>query len=109
MGAYFVKENMLSKEKNTGDKDSLRAFISNVMDYLYNDVTKFNHGLLFDNGVKTYDGLYETMTECGSVISKGVDDSTVGAGKDLFESVFTKEVIDELFDQDVNNEQGTQD
>lgn len=109
MGAYFVKENMLSKEKNTGDKDSLRAFISNVMDYLYNDVTKFNHGLLFDNGVKTYDGLYETMTECGSVISKGVDDSTVGAGKDLFESVFTKEVIDELFGQDVNNEQGTQD
>lgn len=109
MGAYFVKENMLSKEKNKGDKDSLRAFISNVMDYLYNDVTKFNHGLLFDNGVKTYDGLYETMTECGSVISKGVDDSTVGAGKDLFESVFTKEVIDELFGQDVNNEQGTQD
>lgn len=109
MGAYFVKENMLSKEKNTGDKDSLRAFISNVMDYLYNDVTKFNHGLLFDNGVKTYDGLYETMTEYGSVISKGVDDSTVGAGKGLFESVFTKEVIAELFGQDVNNEQGTQD
>ena len=109
MGAYFVKENMLSKEKNTGDKDSLRAFISNVMDYLYNDVTKFNHGLLFDNGVKTYDGLYETMTEYGSVISKGVDDSTVGTGKGLFESVFTKEVIAELFGQDVNNEQGTQD
>ena len=107
MGAYFVKENMLSKEKNTGDKESLRAFISNVMDYLYNDVTKFNHGLLFDNGVKTYDGLYETMTEYGSVISKGVDDSTVGKG--LFESVFTKEVIAELFGQDVNNEQGTQD
>lgn len=83
MGAYFVKENMLSKEKNTGDKDSLRAFISNVMDYLYNDVTKFNHGLLFDNGVKTYDGLYETMTECTSVLNGNVDDSTVGAGKKI--------------------------
>ncbi len=71
----------LSQEKNTGDKDSLRAFISNVMDYLYNDVTKFNHGLLFDNSVKTYDGLYETMTECTSVLNGNVDDSTVGAGK----------------------------
>lgn len=109
MGAYFVKENMLSKEKNTGDKDSLRAFISNVMDYLYNDVTKFNHGLLFDNGVKTYDGLYETMTECTSVLNGNVDDSTVGAGKRLFESVLSKEIVDELFDQDVEDEQGTQD
>lgn len=109
MGAYFVKENMLSKEKNTGDKDSLRAFISNVMDYLYNDVTKFNHGLLFDNVVKTYDGLYETMTECTSVLNGNVDDSTVGAGKRLFESVLSKEIVDELFDQDVEDEQGTQD
>lgn len=109
MGAYFVKENMLSKEKNTGDKDSLRAFISNVMDYLYNDVTKFNYGLLFDNGVKTYDGLYETMTECTPVLNGNVDDSTVGAGKRLFESVLSKEIVDELFDQDVEDEQGTQD
>lgn len=108
MGAYFVKENMLSKEKNKGDKDSLRAFISNVMDYLYNDVTKFNHELLFDKNVKTYDGLYETMTECAPVIDKEVDDSSVGSGKKLFESVFTKEVVNKLFGQDVNDEQGTQ-
>lgn len=96
MGAYFVKENMLSQEKNIGDKDSLRAFISNVMDYLYNDVTKFNHGLLFDNSVKTYDGLYETMTECTSILNGNVDNPTVGAGK-------------RLFDQEVEDEQGTQD
>ena len=99
---------MLSKEKNKGDKDSLRAFISNVMDYLYNDVTKFNHELLFDKNVKTYDGLYETMTECAPVIDKEVDDSSVGSGKKLFESVFTKEVVNKLFGQDVNDEQGTQ-
>ena len=107
MGAYFVKENMLSKEKNAGDKDSLRSFISNVMDYLYNDVTKFNHELLFDKNIKTYDGLYETMTECESIIDKEVDDSSVGAGKELFESVFKKEIVEELFDQEVDNEQGT--
>lgn len=109
MGAYFVKENMLSKDKNAGNKDSLRAFISNVMDYFYNDVTKFNHSLLFDNSVKTYDDLYEKMTECASVLNKDVDDSTVGTGRELFESVFTKEVVNKLFGQDVNDEQGTQD
>lgn len=109
MGAYFAKENMLSKDKNAGNKDSLRAFISNVMDYLYNDVTKFNHSLLFDNSVKTYDDLYEKMTECASVLNKDVDDSTVGTGRELFESVFTKEVVNKLFGQDVNDEQGTQD
>jgi hypothetical protein len=47
------------------------------------------------------------MTECASVLSKGVDGSTVGIGKELFESVFTKEVVNKLFGQDVNDEQGT--
>lgn len=109
IGAYFVKENMLSETEFGGNEKSLKAFISNVMDYLYNDVTKFNHELLFDKNVKTYDGLYEKMTECASVLSKGVDDSTVGIGKELFESVFTKEVVNKLFGQDVNDEQGTKD
>lgn len=107
MGAYFVKDNMLSETEFAGDEKSLKAFISNVMDYLYNDVTKFNHELLFDKNVKTYDGLYESMTECLPVIDKEVDDSSVGTGKELFESVFTKEIVDELFDQEVDNEQGT--
>ena len=109
IGAYFVKENMLSETEFGGNEKSLKAFISNVMDYLYNDVTKFNHELLFDKNVKTYDGLYETMTECKSVLNGNVDDSTVGVGKRLFESVLNKEIVDELFDQDVEDEQGTED
>lgn len=109
MGAYFVKENMLSETEFGGNEKSLKAFISNVMDYLYNDVTKFNHELLFDKNIKTYDGLYETMTECESIIDKEVDDSSAGTGKELFESVFTKEIVDELFGQEVDNEQGTED
>ena len=54
------------------------------MDYLYNDVTKFNHSLLFDNGVKTYDGLYETMTECASVLNKNVDEVQVKSYLNLY-------------------------
>ena len=47
------------------------------------------------------------MTECESIIDKEVDDSSAGAGKELLESVFTKEIVDELFGQEVDNEQGT--
>ena len=47
------------------------------------------------------------MTECESVIDKAEDDSFAGAGKELFESVFTKEIVDELFGQEEDNEQGT--
>lgn len=49
------------------------------------------------------------MTECESIIDKEVDDSSAGTGKELFESVFTKEIVDELFGQEVDNEQGTED
>lgn len=49
------------------------------------------------------------MTECASVLNGNVDDSTVGVGKRLFESVLNKEIVDELFDQDVEDEQGTED
>ena len=45
MGPYFIHENMLSKVENTGTNDDLIAFVSNVLDYLYNDVTKFDHSI----------------------------------------------------------------
>ena len=107
IGAYFVKENMLSDTEFGGNEKSLKAFISNVMDYLYNDVTKFNHGLLFDNEVKTYDGLYDTMNDSIKPVVDATGESSVGVGKRLFDSVFTKEIVDELFDREVDNEQGT--
>ena len=108
MGAYFVKENMLSKDEFGGDEDTLKAFINNVLDYLYNDVTKFNHELLFDKNVKTYDGIYETMSDCVHSLNNSVDDSNIGVGKKMFEDVFADNVNKELFDQGDNDEQETQ-
>lgn len=63
IGPYFVHESMLSATKNTGGKKELTAFVNNVLDYLYNDVTKFDHSILFDKKVYTYDTLYELMEE----------------------------------------------
>lgn len=92
MGPYFIHENMLSKVENTGTNDDLIAFVSNVLDYLYNDVTKFDHSILFDKNIISYDMLYETMR---------VYDQT---GNDLFEGIFKDSVEKALVDVSVIEE-----
>lgn len=92
MGPYFIHENMLSKVENTGTNDDLIAFVSNVLDYLYNDVTKFDHSILFDKSIISYDMLYEKMR---------VYDQT---GNDLFEGIFKDSVEKALVDVSVIEE-----
>lgn len=92
MGPYFIHENMLSKVENTGTNDDLIAFVSNVLDYLYNDVTKFDHSILFDKNIISYDMLYEKMR---------VYDQT---GNDLFEGIFKDSVEKALVDVSVKEE-----
>lgn len=92
MGPYFIHENMLSKVENTGTNDDLIAFVSNVLDYLYNDVTKFDHSILFDKSIISYDVLYEKMR---------VYDQT---GNDLFEGIFKDSVEKALVDVSVIEE-----
>lgn len=92
MGPYFIHENMLSKVENTGTNNDLIAFVSNVLDYLYNDVTKFDHSILFDKNIISYDMLYEKMR---------VYDQT---GNDLFEGIFKDSVEKALVDVSVIEE-----
>lgn len=92
IGPYFIHENMLSKVENTGTNDDLIAFVSNVLDYLYNDVTKFDHSILFDKNIISYDMLYEKMR---------VYDQT---GNDLFEGIFKDSVEKALVDVSVIEE-----
>lgn len=92
MGPYFIRENMLSKVENTGTNDDLIAFVSNVLDHLYNDVTKFDHSILFDKNIISYDMLYEKMR---------VYDQT---GNDLFEGIFKDSVEKALVDVSVIEE-----
>ncbi len=84
MGPYFIHENMLSKAENTGTNDDLIAFVSNVLDYLYNDVTKFDHSILFDKNIISYDMLYEKM--------RVYDQNANQKDNDLFEGIFKDSV-----------------
>ena len=65
MGAYFATRDMLvEKEKRHDDsfesRERLKRFVTNVVDYLYNDVTKFDHSTLFKEKI-TFDDIYNQM------------------------------------------------
>lgn len=91
IGPYFVHESMLSATKNTGGKKELTAFVNNVLDYLYNDVTKFDHSILFDKKIYTYDTFYDLMEEYHY------------QGDKLFEVVF-KDSVQKALEEAVNKD-----
>ncbi len=111
MGAYFVQKNMLTEKPNTEDKDALITFTSNVIDYLYNDVTKFDHSLLFEKSVNSYDKLYDRMNHYKALV-EGNKDPNVGKNAKVLSEFFNSKIIDKFVDttkeQGNNDEQGTE-
>lgn len=66
LGPYFINKDMLvietqRLESTQENKDKLRKFVNNVIDYLYTDVTKFDHTLLFENNPTNYDDIYDAI------------------------------------------------
>ena len=111
MGAYFVQKNMLTEMPNTEDKDALITFTSNVIDYLYNDVTKFDHSLLFEKSVNSYDKLYSIISRYETLV---VDNGIPNSGKNVkvLSEFFSSKIIDKLAsiarEQENSDEQGTE-
>lgn len=67
LGAYFATKDMLvEKDKRHDDtpenRAKLKKFVTNVVDYLFNDVTKFDHTALFKDKV-TFDDIYSQVLE----------------------------------------------
>lgn len=91
MGAYFAQKNMLTKDANKKDGEALMTFTSNVIDYLYNDVTKFDHSLLFEKEVNSYDNLYARVSKYIKELLSNPDNTDVGPRAVL--SKFLKEDI----------------
>ena len=91
MGAYFAQKNMLTKDANKKDGEALMTFTSNVIDYLYNDVTKFDHSLLFEKEVNSYDNLYARVSKYTKELLSNPDNTDVGPRAVL--SKFLKEDI----------------
>ena len=64
IGPFFISEDILVKREERYDlkhADKLIKFMNNVVDYLYNDVTRFDHEILFKKNIK-YSELYDYFT-----------------------------------------------
>ena len=98
MGAYFADKSMLSKDPNDKDGDKIDSFANNVLDYLFNDVTKFNHKILFEEQILTTDKIYERIDAYKKEILEEPDN--VGAeqaeSQNIFSEIFTKDISNEL-------------
>lgn len=66
LGPFYVGKDVLCVNAEQDDIDRIQGFVNNVVDYLYNDVTKFDHSILFEtfNGYdELYDSVFETKQE----------------------------------------------
>ena len=98
IGAYFASEDMLSiqedRHKNTDEnRIKLTKFVNNIIDYLYNDVTKFNHAILFKDNI-TYDDIYGLMTHY--VFEENKDN--------IFINVLKEDIIPDVLDDNSDDD-----
>lgn len=87
LGPYFINKDMLvvetqRLESTQENKDRLRKFVNNVIDYLYTDVTKFDHTLLFENNPTNYDDIYDAIIK----YKNGVFIGDTNLGLNVFEA-----------------------
>lgn len=72
LGPYFINKSMLSdyrveqirvmgKDDQEKEIKHLKRFMNNVIDYLYSDVTKFDHKILFEEKYKNFDDIYDAV------------------------------------------------
>ena len=69
IGPYFIDKSVLvSKAERHDDTENnkikLRKFVNNVVNYLYNDVTKFDHELMFSEKY-SYEKVYNELIQIG--------------------------------------------
>lgn len=94
LGPFFVDEEILvepSERYNEENKDKLVKFVNNVIDYLFLDVTKFNHDVLFEKNIQ-YSDIYDFILE-----SIHVDNNSYEEAK-RYLRIFGNNVIDDIED-----------
>lgn len=97
LGPYFANENMLvvrerRYDKTEDNKERLRRFMNNVLDYLYSDVAKFEPEVLFTKGLD-YDQIYNTVIE---FLEFDVNERECEHFIGIFRDKIEPDVIDEL-------------
>lgn len=93
MGAYFASEDMLTDGPIEKDDVKLSNFENNILDYLYNDVTKFDHSILFEKQLNSIDNIYERINLYIDAINE------TGAEQAESKCVFNKVFVDEITEQ----------
>lgn len=93
MGAYFANEDMLTDGPMEKDDVKLSNFENNILDYLYNDVTKFDHSILFEKQLNSIDNIYERI----NLYIDAINDT--GAEQAESKCVFNKVFVDEITEQ----------
>lgn len=93
MGAYFANEDMLTDGPMEKDDVKLSNFENNILDYLYNDVTKFDHSILFEKQLNSIDNIYERINLYIDAINE------TGAEQAESKCVFNKVFVDEITEQ----------
>lgn len=93
MGAYFANEDMLTDGPMEKDDVKLSNFENNILDYLYNDVTKFDHSILLEKQLNSIDNIYERINLYIDAINE------TGAEQAESKCVFNKVFVDEITEQ----------
>lgn len=96
LGPFFVDEELLVDAKdryNPENKEKLIQFTNNVIDYLFLDVTKFDHDVLFEARIK-YSEVYDYFTE--SVHSVVATSQDAKRYLKIFANKISDDVVDEL-------------
>lgn len=77
LGPFFVDEDLLVETEdryNPENEQKIIQFTNNVIDYLFLDVTKFNHDVLFEKNI-TYSEVYDYFTESLPNAIKGTEEA----------------------------------
>lgn len=94
MGAYFANEGMLTEEPMDKDEIKLNNFENNILDYLYNDVTKFDHSILFKKQLYSIDNIYERINlYIDAINNTGAEPAE---SKCVFKNVFIDEITEQM-------------
>lgn len=100
MGAYFANETMLTKEPNSKDEEKIDNFANNVLDYLFTDVTKFDHKILFEEHIYTSDDVYNRVEAYKNKLigNTGDNDSQNATPQSILSVIFSKDISTELIE-----------
>lgn len=65
IGAFFIKECDLIRNNEEASDNKIRAFAYKVLEYLWDDVSKFDHSIIFNPSYKTFEELVNSFVKKG--------------------------------------------